>query len=70
MEAKVEQYKSLLKKYGQEHLLNHYETLDETHQKDLLNQIEQIDFELIQGLYHHTKKEDKHEKDEITPIEY
>ena len=70
MNGKVEELQSVLKKYGQEHLLNHYETLDETHQKELLNQIEQLDFELIKGLYNHTKKEEKHVKDEITPIEY
>ena len=70
MSRKVEELQSVLKKYGQEHLLNHYETLDEKHQNDLLKQIERIDFELIQGLYNHTKKEEKHEKDEITPMEY
>ena len=29
MDGKVEELKSILKKYGQEHLLNHYDTLDE-----------------------------------------
>lgn len=70
MNGKVEELQSILKKYGQEHLLNHYSTLDETHQKQLLNQIQQINFDLINSLYHHTKKEEKHVKDEITPIEY
>ena len=70
MDKRVEEVKSILKKYGQEHLLNHYETLDEIHKKELLDQIERINFELINNLYHHTKKEKKHEEDEITPIEY
>lgn len=70
MDGKVEEVRSILKKYGQEHLLNHYKTLDEIHQKELLEQIEQINFELINSLYERTKKEEKHEKDKITPIEY
>lgn len=70
MDEKVEKLQSILKKYGQEHLLNHYETLDEVHKQKLLNQIETINFELINSLYHNTKKENKHETDKITPIEY
>lgn len=70
MDVKKEEIQSILKKYGQEHLLNHYETLDETHKKELLHQIEKIDFELINNLYQNTKKQEKKEKDEITPIEY
>lgn len=70
MEERVEKIQNILKKYGQEHLLNHYETLDDIHQKELLHQIERIDFELISQLYHHTKKQEKQEKDKITPIDY
>ena len=70
MDAKKEELQNILKKYGQEHLLNHYETLDETHKRELLNQIEQIDFELINSLYQKTKKAEKKENDKITPIEY
>lgn len=70
MDVKKEEIQSILKKYGQEHLLNHYEGLDETRKKELLQQIEKIDFELINNLYHNTKKQEKKEKDEITPIEY
>lgn len=70
MDRKVEELQSVLKKYGQEHLLNHYETLNEIDKKELLNQIESIDFELINSLYHNTKKEEKHGGDKITPIEY
>ncbi len=70
MDGKVEELKSILKKYGQEHLLNHYDTLDEMHKKELLDQIEKINFELINSLYDHTKKEEKQGEDEITPIEY
>jgi UDP-N-acetylglucosamine pyrophosphorylase len=70
MDGRVEEIRSTLKKYGQEHLLNHYETLDEKKKKELLNQMESIDFELINSLYNKTKKEEKHEEDEITPMEY
>lgn len=70
MDGKVEKLQNILKKYGQEHLLNHYETLDEVHKQKLLNQIETINFELINNLYNNTKKENKHDADKITPIEY
>lgn len=70
MDRKVEEIKNQLKKYGQEHLLNHYETLDEAHKKELLEQIESIDFELIQYIYQNTKRKEKRENDKITPMEY
>ena len=61
---------ALLKKYNQEQLLNGYEKLDEVKKKKLLEQIEAIDFNLINSLYESTKKEVKHQTDEITPIDY
>ncbi len=70
MDNKVEEWKSILKKYGQEHLLNHYETLEDKQKEYLLEQIEAIDFELINSLYNKTKKQEKKENDKITPIEY
>ena len=70
MDRRVEKAKAYLKKYGQEHLLNHYEKLDEKHKQELLKQIENIDFELVTHLYQNTKKEVKHGEDEITPIDY
>ena len=45
MSKKIEEIKDILKKYGQEHLLNHYDELDEKHKKQLIEQIESIDFE-------------------------
>lgn len=66
----LEEIKYNLKKYGQEHLLNHYEKLDENKQKKLLEQLSNIDFELINSLYANTKKEEKNQKDVIEPIEY
>lgn len=70
MDKKVEECKSILKKYGQEHLLNHFETLDEVKKKELLNQIMTINFELMNSLYLNTKKEEKQIEDKITPIDY
>lgn len=70
MDEKKEEIQSVLKKYGQEHLLNHYEKLDDKHKEELIKQIEALDFELINSLYKNTKKEEKKENDVITPIEY
>ena len=62
--------RALLKKYNQEQLLNGYEKLDERKQKELLQQIQNIDFELMNSLYLTTKQEQKQSSDEITPMEY
>ena len=70
MDDNLEQLKAILKKYGQEHLLNNYNKLDEDHKKRLLEQIKEIDFELVNSLYESTKKELKNSKDKITPIDY
>lgn len=70
MNSKLEEVKAILRKYGQEHLLNHYDKLDEIHQQKLLEEIENLDFELMNNLYRKTKQENKDKKDEITPIEY
>ena len=70
MERELGEIKANLKKYGQEHILNHFEELDETHKKELLKEIKGIDFELVTSLYNNTKKEKKNTKDEITPINY
>lgn len=70
MENKLKEVKAILKKYNQEHLLNHYETLDEKHKQKLLEEIMQIDFELVNSLYKNANQEEKNEKEEITPIEF
>ena len=70
MENNLGEIKAILKKYGQEQLLNNYDKLDDIHKKKLLEQIEEIDFELAKSLYESTKKEIKASKDEITPIDY
>lgn len=70
MDRRIEDAKVILRKYGQEHLLNHYDKLDEMHKNELLNEIESINFELINNLYSTTNKINKNEEDEITPIDY
>ena len=70
MDGRIGEIKAVLKKYHQEHLLNHYETLDEVVKNKLLEQLENVDYELINSLYNNTKKEDKKNQDEITPINY
>ncbi len=70
MSDELEEIKPLLKKYGQEHLLNNYDRLDEKHKKEYLEQIKKIDFELVNSLYNNTKNEEKKSEDTITPIEY
>ena len=70
MDARLEEIKGILKKYGQEHLLNHYDKLDDVHKQKLLEEIENIDFELVDSLYRSTEKKEKSTKDEITPIDY
>ena len=70
MDLNLEEAKSILKKYGQEHLLNHYDKLDEKKKKTLLEQISNIDFELVNSLYNSTKQQKTNNNDEITPIDY
>jgi len=70
MDENLEIIRRTLKKYSQEHLLNGYERLDGIKQKQLLEQIESTDFELINSLYHNTKKELEPHNDTIAPIEF
>lgn len=70
MEKNMQLIRKTLKKYSQEHLLNGYDKLPETKQKQLLEQIEHTDFELINSLYNKTKEKAEISESEITPIEY
>ena len=49
MDTELEEIKEILKKYGQEQLLNHYNELDEIKKETLLNQIRNINFELVKN---------------------
>ena len=70
MDVQLEKIQDILKKYGQEHLLNHYDSLDEKKKQKLLEQIGNIDFELVNNLYNSTKEQKTNSHDEITPIDY
>ena len=70
MIKRKEEAEAILKKYGQEHLLNGFDKLDESHKEKLLDEIENIDFNLIQNLYESTNKKNKKEEDKIEPMEY
>ena len=70
MEYNIEEIKRKLKKYGQEHLMNFYDTLDEKKQQKLIEQIERTDFELINSLYSKTKNMNKQEDADIEPIDF
>ncbi len=70
MNQMMDEIKWKLNKYDQAHLLNGYDTLPENKQKKLLNDIQEIDFELIDNLYKKTKKELDLSNDIIEPIEY
>ena len=70
MDENLETIRKTLKKYSQEHLLNGYERLDELKQKQLLDQIETTDFELINSLYNNTRKELEPHDSTISPIEF
>lgn len=70
MEDKLEEAKAILKKHNQEHILNKYNDLSEQKQEELVKQILKIDFELIAHLYNNTKKENKENNEEITPMDY
>lgn len=70
MKCDIEAVKPKLKKYGQEHLLKFYDTLDENKKEKLLEQIENIDFELINTLYDSTKGNAKKDNAKIEPIDF
>ena len=61
-----------LKKYNQEHIIKIIEKMSSEEQKNIIEQISQIDFEQISKLYENTKIKQEHEVEEnhITPIEY
>ncbi len=70
MDKNLGEIKALLKKYGQEHLLNNYDNLDDKAKVELINQIQSIDFDLMNNLYKTTKENKTNSNDKITPIDY
>ena len=66
----LEEIKATLKKYKQEHLLNHFDELEESKKKKLIDEIKNINFELMDSLYRKTENKKEESGDEITPIDY
>ena len=66
----LNEIKTKLKKYGQEHLLLFYDKMDDDQKEKLLNQIENIDFDLMKSLYESTKKPLNLENVVVEPIEH
>lgn len=59
-----------LKENGQEHLLAFYNTLKDEDKRELLSDIERIDFKLMQNLYNKAINGVENKKYDITPISY
>ena len=64
----LEEAREKVKKYGQEHLLLSYDRLDESGREALLNQIENIDFEECEALFHLTKEKKCFESIKLEPL--
>lgn len=60
----------LLNSYGQTHIANLFKKLDNAKKQELINQINQIDFQQIMELYENTKKEVEFKENKIEPISY
>lgn len=59
-----------LKEYGQNHIVNILEKLDETKKQELIEQINKIDFHQMMELYQNTKKEIEFKEGKIEPVPY
>ena len=70
MDNELDLIQKKLKKYNQEHLLLFYNKMNEAEKENLLNQIKNIDFDLVNELYENTKKPLNFENVTIEPIEH
>ena len=66
----IEKAKEILKQYGQNHIVNLFNKIDDEKQEELAKQVLNIDFHKISELYENTKKEIEIKEKTITPIEY
>lgn len=65
-----EEFKSILEKYNQEHVLFAYERASAEKKKELISQVERIDFEQMKKLYELSQNPPKFENAQIEPIKY
>lgn len=70
MEEKLLAAKQVLEKYGQEHLLNFYDSLSLEQKNKLLDEILTTDFKQMQELYESTKTKVNFENTKLEPIPY
>ena len=70
MENIKELLEEKLSKYNQNQILDHIEELSDVQKEELYEQISQIDFEEIEGLYKEIGKDLDFEKVDITPMDY
>ena len=70
MKDELKNVKETLKQYGQEHLLLKYDEMDDNGKKELLDQINTIDFDLMKELYEQAKKPIEYNNVTIEPIEH
>ena len=70
MEEKLKEIKQILAENAQEHLLTFYDELNDENKELLLNQIQNIDFKLMNKLYQSTKKPVDLGNTHIEPIPY
>ncbi len=67
----LEEMKMNLSKYNQEHLLQFYDELNDIEKEELLNQISNIDFELVNNLYKNViEKKEENSEAKITPMPF
>ena len=69
-EERLEAIREKLKEHGQEHLLLKYDSLDDEHKDQLLNEIDEIDFDLMEKLYQKAITPIDDSQDVIEPIDY
>ena len=67
---KIQDIIATLKMYNQEHVINLLEKLNGEQKRNLINQIEKIDFHQLQELYDNTKKEIIIKVNKIEPLPY
>ena len=60
----------LLNEYNQDHIVRLLDKIDEEKQKELIDQIQRIDFHQIMELYNNTKKEIEFKESKIEPLKY
>lgn len=67
---KVQDTIDLLKMYNQEHVIKLMEKLNESQKRELIEQINKIDFHQLKELYDNTKKEIEIKENKIEPLPY